>query len=291
MATFYSSFFSSGLASLPHEHAPLSSSPSTPRQSQATLAESDVFAPDPDTTPTANEFSSHRSPPGDVLPSVPAERTNDTRPTLRRRRSSLSSATSPLSSIKTGTAPRAARQSLFVARARSGSDASGHLRGENATERNSLVGRMRSGSVGGAAMRGLRRMSRKPAPPLPAPPPTAPLPAPPSRVNGSVPSIFPLPSIATPQAPCTPPQRRPLARRAHTTDNTNLHGTLLSPMRTPYLTPDEEMEYAMPSSPGYEPAIARCGRENQFGMQVDYPSPVDGDREFNWDRNDSMKEN
>jgi len=176
MATFYSSFFSSGLlAPLPHERGPSPSSPSTPRQSHSLLPGSDPFFVDPDTTPTAIEFSASRNKSikdEDVLPTAPSAHShsdsssssssgsinvNGDRPRLRRRRSSLTASTSPVAAMKSAAPPRAARQSLFVSRARSGSEASSYARmsvsGESATERNSLVGRMRSGSVGGAVIR------------------------------------------------------------------------------------------------------------------------------------------
>ncbi|OSX56148.1 hypothetical protein POSPLADRAFT_1037638 [Postia placenta MAD-698-R-SB12] len=260
MATFYSSFFSSGL--LAHEHAPPESSPATPRQT------ADPFLVDPDTTPTAFVFGSRAAVPRATTLPVVAEAIANARPTLRRRRSSLSTNASPLASIKT-TAPRAARQSLLVSRTRSGSDATSR---PPSSERPPLPARMRSGSLGGAAIRSARRASRTLAPPLPAPAPTAPLPPPPSAL--------PLPSITTTQPPSTPPSRRPLARRAYTLDNV-LSVPMPSPSLSPSLAPDEDMadvlSGAIPSSPGYEPAIERCG-ERLTRMQVDYPSPVDGGR-------------
>ena len=139
-------------------------------------------------------------------------------------------------------------------------------------------------------------MSRKPAPPLPAPPPTAPLPALPTHTDsdaatprsGTLP--LPIPTISLPQPPSTP--RRPLARRAQTTDNAALLGTPSS-FLSRALTPSEEEEgmnfgsgAGVPSSLVYEPAM--CER---LGMQIDYPSPVDGSG-FVWERADeAMTEN
>lgn len=141
-------------------------------------------------------------------------------------------------------------------------------------------------------------MSRKPAPPLPAPPPTAPLPAPPSHSDsdavtprpGTLP--LPIPTISTTEPPTTP--KRPSPRRAATTDSALLLGTPSS-FLSPAMTPPEEqagMEFELgaggvPSSPVYNEPAVREGTS----MQVDYPSPVDGPG-FVWERADeAMNEN
>ncbi|KAH9926185.1 uncharacterized protein B0H18DRAFT_1119081 [Fomitopsis serialis] len=280
MATFYSSFFSSGLlAPMPHEIS--GSSPTTPRASQSNLP----GALQVDTTPTANDFAPALRSANDILPSRPrSDSQGSSRPSLRRRRSSITVGASPVTPMKSNAAPRGARNSFMAARARSGSES----RSQDNTEGTTAAGRMRSGSLGGQMIRNARRMSRKPAPPLPAPAPTAPLPAPPSPLTPRSAALpLPIPIISTTQPPSTP--RRPLARRAQTTDN----ALFLSP----YMTPAEEeagMNFGLgagdagvPSSPVYsEPAV--CER---LGMQVDYPSPVDGPG-FVWERPDeAMKEN
>ncbi|KZT67753.1 hypothetical protein DAEQUDRAFT_739179 [Daedalea quercina L-15889] len=296
MATFYSSFFSSGLlAPMPHE-ASGSASPTTPRASNSRLPNTDPFSLQIDTTPTSNDFPAAPRSANDILPTRPrSDSQGSNRPGLRRRRSSLTVAALPVTPMKSNGVPRSARNSYAVARARSGSESRSQ---ESTIEgKTAVVGRARSGSLGGQMIRHARRMSRKPAPPLPAPPPTAPLPAPPSQVDsdavtprsGTLP--LPIPIISMTHPPSTP--RRPLARRAQTVDNASLLGTpssFLSPM-----TPSEEeagMNFGLgmggvPSSPMYnEPAM--CER---LGMQVDYPSPVDGPG-FVWERPDeAMKEN
>lgn len=50
----------------------------------------------------------------------------------------------------------------------------------------------------------------------------------------------------------------------------------------------------IPSSPGYEPAVERCGgRLAKMQVGQDYPSPIDGEgKMFSWGREDgAMKEN
>lgn len=147
MATFYSSFFSSGLlAPLPHEVA-ASSSPTTPRASHVKLPGGDPFSLHVDTTPTANDVPLALRSANDILPSRPrSDSQGSNRPGLRRRRSSLTVAASPINPIKSNAAPRAARNSYATARARSGSESRSQ---GNATEGTTVIGRMRSGSVGG----------------------------------------------------------------------------------------------------------------------------------------------
>lgn len=315
MATFYSSFFSSGLlAPLPHEVA-VSSSPTTPRASHAKLSGGDPFSLHVDTIPTAHDVPLALRSANDVLPSRPrSDSQGSNRPGLRRRRSSLTVAASPINPMKNTGVPRAARNSYATARARSGSESRSQ---ENSMEGTTVIGRMRSGSVGGQLIRSVffrfstntssshqlippshshaRRMSRKPAPPLPAPPPTAPLPAPPSHSDGDAVTPrpgtlpLPLPTISMTEPPTTP--KRPLARRTQTADSASLLGTpssFFSPA-----TPAEEagmnfeLSAGMPSSPVYnEPAV-----RERVDRQVDYPSPVDGPS-FVWERADeAMNDN
>ncbi|KAH9842606.1 uncharacterized protein C8Q71DRAFT_853148 [Rhodofomes roseus] len=297
MATFYSSFFSSGLlAPMPHETSG-SSSPTTPRASQSNLPGADPFSLQIDTTPTANDFPAAPRSANDILQSRPrSDSQGSGRPGLRRRRSSVTIAASPVNPMKSNGVPRSARNSYMAARARSGSES----RSQEKPEGTTVAGRTRSGSLGGQMIRNARRMSRKLAPPLPAPPPTAPLPAPPSSRSDieavtprSATLPLPIPIISMTQPPSTP--RRPLARRAQTTDNVSLLSTPSSFLSSCMTPADEEAgmnfglsaDGGMPSSPVYsEPAM--CER---LGMQVDYPSPIDGPG-FVWERpGEAMKEN
>ncbi|GBE89385.1 hypothetical protein BKA93DRAFT_449211 [Sparassis latifolia] len=273
MATFYSSFFSSGLLA-PQPHTPQPSSPSTPRQTYLNF--------DHEITPTALPGTNAPGPEPTLLPSISLTEsapTHDHGRRLRRRRSSLTASTSPLATIKSTTAHRTAaasvqRQSLIAGRSRSGSDASTfsmHSRGESVVEEMSVIRRLRSGSVG-TALRP-RRTLRRNAPPAP-PPPTAPLPA------------LPLPQSHL-QAPTTP--RRPLQRRVHTMDNASpvpYSSTLAVVPSSPC-----DSDYALPSSPGY-PALGNASAASDLGMrkmQLDYPSPIEGEGCL-WDQN-AIKEN
>ncbi|KAI0369681.1 hypothetical protein BV20DRAFT_346311 [Pilatotrama ljubarskyi] len=297
-ATFYSSFFSSGLLAQhsPRPHTTRPSTPTTPRPATAALAPEDITPTAPVTT--QDVFSSNES---QVLPSIsvaaPATE-GDSRPRLRRRRSSLAGAASPLAAMKSSAPMRQAASSVqrqnLTLRARAGSDASilstatassvssfGAAGPENtSTQRPSgIIGRLRSGSLGTALLRP-RRGLRRAAPPMPAPPPTAPLPevppVPPSPTSSrTLPTI-----VASPEQPTTP--RRPLARRSQTCDNYDLTASPFSVAgASPMCITDEEDTFAaacagLPSSPGLAP-----GREND--MQVDYPSPIDG-AAFEWSR-------
>ena len=163
MATFYSSFFSSGLLAVDSEgvHRPRTPDPTTPRAFAKSFTD--------DATPTASTFSSPvLTSSGDALPSLLAQTEAITiasdRPRMRRRRSSLSLSSSPVAPLKgTPPLPRAAvhlqRQSMPVAgRTRSGSVTESisftrsamSMASGDATKSNSLMGRLRSGSVGNA---------------------------------------------------------------------------------------------------------------------------------------------
>ncbi|OCH84774.1 hypothetical protein OBBRIDRAFT_839456 [Obba rivulosa] len=234
MATFYSSFFSSGLL------APQpSSGPTTPRAATVVLD---------DTTPTAATFPDQSQPPD-----------ADARPRLRRRRSSLTVQASPLTPLKSSTSMRNAassfqRQSLLTTRARSGSDVSVMASSYGSTgaaeepsnQKSGILGRLRSGSIGTALKS--RRTLRRAAPP-PPPPPSAPLP--------SVPLSIP---------PTSP--RRPLVRRAQTVNNVQ-RSPSTSPSVSMRLDEDSDFDRAVPSSP--ECARGGPGKVREYR---DYPSPL-----------------
>ena len=163
----YSSFFSSGLLA-PHApgraQTPRPASPTTPRAAVASLA------PD-DTTPTGAPATSRsgRSSHADesqVLPSISVAAAEDSRPRLRRRRSSLAGAQSPLASMKSsGPIRQATASAQRSLRTRSGSDASvlstasgtfiisglvDSAPSAAASKPSGILGRLRSGSVGTA---------------------------------------------------------------------------------------------------------------------------------------------
>ncbi|KAI0762109.1 hypothetical protein BD413DRAFT_616605 [Trametes elegans] len=312
-STFYSSFFSSGLLAQhsPRPLTPRPSSPTTPRPPLASLASDD-------TTPTApaaadDVFSAHEE--SQVLPSIsvppsttPAE--SDSRPRLRRRRSSLAGAASPLTTMKSSAPMRQVaasvqRQNLTL-RARAGSDASilsnatassvssfGAAGPENTAsskpQRPGLMGRLRSGSLGTALLRPRRGLRRAAAPPMPAPPPpTAPLPDLPPLSSSPSPPRTLATITASPSQPTTP--RRPLARRSQTCDNYDLSSAPFAVAgASPMCVGDEDEDAfaaacaGLPSSPGW--ALGKGGAEN--AMQVDYPSPVDGAAAFEWARREN----
>ncbi|KAH9942485.1 uncharacterized protein BXZ73DRAFT_74736 [Epithele typhae] len=247
MATFYSSFFSSGLMAdePPHGSSRLPASSATPRaRTRSSLA---------------TGFSSATSSSGSVQddPSVPSISVppSDDRPRLRRRRSSLAGSSSPLATMKaSGPVRNAAASVQRNLRARSGSDASvmsqasRTLSTENspapipAPKPTGIIGRLRSGSVGTALRprRGLRRLVTN----LPAlPPPTSPLP-----------EVPPLPELPGSSA------RRPFSRRTQTMGN---------------------YELVVPEGSSHPMPGGSCGQ--QSAMEVDYPSPVDSSA-FEWTR-------
>lgn len=156
---------------------------------------------------------------------------NGTMPRLRRRRSSLTIATSPMNVIRSPirTAGNALQLQRVMNRSRSGSLASSPPTetvfnffggGSNeASHGTSLMGRLRSGSVGAAlshsrppppagAVHGrIRRYVRRTSsvPGAPAPPPTAPLP--------DVPPVPPLPSLSSLKLSMPPLKRGSLSFR------------------------------------------------------------------------------
>ncbi|KAG6891122.1 hypothetical protein C0992_010416 [Termitomyces sp. T32_za158] len=168
--TTYSAFFSSGLLASRHAaDSPYDYDPSSP------LSDSDL---EPDTdrenTPT----------PENITRATPAPAVSQRR--HRKRRSSLTIATSPMNAIRSpqrnATAALQLQKHLpSPSRSRSGSLSA---TGANniASQGTSLVGRMRSGSIG-AALRPRRNIRRLVSVPAAAPPPTVPLPA--------LPALFP----------------------------------------------------------------------------------------------------
>ncbi|KAG6907492.1 hypothetical protein DXG01_008686 [Tephrocybe rancida] len=195
--TTYSAFFSSGLlaprhaaSSYPHYDAPSPVSPSSP------LPDSDVdLNMDRDITPTPDSV---------YRPTATVTTAAAPQPRLRKRRSSLTVGTSPMNAIRSParTAGAALQLQMHLAspsRSRSGSlstttsttaDTYNNIgMGNIASENTSLVGRMRSGSVGAVLRprRGVRRLASVPAP---APPPTAPLPAVPAILFSQAQSWF-----------------------------------------------------------------------------------------------------
>ena len=162
MATFYSSFFSSGLLANegPQQVLPRTGSPSTPRATLASL-------PPIDTTPTGPTASApstqatHEA--SSTLPTISVAPSDSAQPRLRRRRSSLAGANSPLAPLKSSGPVRNATASVQRSlRARSGSDASvmstssftltgfEPVPAAPASKPMGIVGRLRSGSVGTA---------------------------------------------------------------------------------------------------------------------------------------------
>ncbi|KAG5643935.1 hypothetical protein DXG03_009345 [Asterophora parasitica] len=194
--TTYSAFFSSGLLAPHHAsyagYGHLNTDSYTdydgpsPATSSSPLPDSDIESErDRDITPTPDASSPSTFSSGSHTTST----TIQPQPRLRRRRSSLKVGTSPMNSIRSPTRNAGAALQLQMhlpnpARSRSGSlsttaqtDLYGNIgMGNVASEGTSLVGRMRSGSVGAVLRprRGVRRLASVPAP---APPPTAPLPA------------------------------------------------------------------------------------------------------------------
>lgn len=163
---YYSSFFNSGLLAPDAEvHRPRT--PTTPRAFSVNSGD--------DKTPLASSFSLPPSADSDAIPSLLAQteaiNISADRPRMRRRRSSMGLSSSPVTPLKgTPPLPRAAaqlqRQSMPLGmasptRSRSGSvtDSISFARttmpttaaaATDATKSNSLIGRLRSVSVGNA---------------------------------------------------------------------------------------------------------------------------------------------
>ncbi|KIP12804.1 hypothetical protein PHLGIDRAFT_123873 [Phlebiopsis gigantea 11061_1 CR5-6] len=276
MATFYSSFFSSGLLAVDADgvHRP---DQTTPRAFNRTFVD--------DMTPTASSFSAPTVPAAsDVIPSLLAQTEAITisadRPRVRRRRSSVGLSSSPVAPLKAAPPlPRAAvhlqRQSMPTGmmspnRSRSGSISDFHrsamgmtsMASSDATNSTNLMGRLRSGSVGNS-LRSVSRRVRKPAAanaPAP-PPPTAPLPAPPTLClppGGA--------DLATlPRAP-----RRPLSRRVQTADGAPVV------LHTPSIAIPKRgstMEDSLPSSP----LVSSFNGEGGYPTPLETPGEVRGE--------------
>jgi len=211
----YSSFFSSGLLAVRHSPPP---SPTCPSPDSPLILPStpsrDISDIEEDSTPTAFVYFDKSNPNG-----------GGERPRLRKRRSSLTVATSPIAQIKSpmrnaNTAVQ--RQNTLGNRSRSGSASDyGQSRSSGlATDGNSLIGRLRSGSVG-TALRS-RRVLHMPT----APPPSAPLPPLPMNLSAPPNRFIDISS------PPNTPRRRPLMMRCSTMDN---YDQLMSNL--PILTP------------------------------------------------------
>ena len=115
-------------------------------------------------------------------------------------------------------------------------------------------------------------------PPVPAlPPPTSPLPAvPPVPTLSDSPSPSPLSTVAG--SPVLPTAlRKPLMRRAQTSDNYEFTASPFSlGGASPMCVVEGEDAFPMAVSPA-------SGKHLQHEMQVDYPSPVDSSP-FDWTR-------
>ncbi|THG93754.1 hypothetical protein EW026_g7573 [Hermanssonia centrifuga] len=250
MATLgYSSFFSSGLLAADDQ--------TTPRSSTIPLD---------DATPTAHEFT---------IPPHTADR-----PRIRRRRSSLGISASPVSAIKSSArSVHLQRQSLGLF-GTPGADNSLVSRvavlsantNNDATMGNSLMGRLRSGSLG-AALKYVssfhlltptdqisrpRRPRKNPSVPAAAPAPIAPLPAVP-------------PTLSAVSAQPIPVPRRPLNRRAQTADS------LPSPLLTPTISMSRAHTPAgQPMNSPLASGAVYIGMDGQHAYRnTDYPSPLD----------------
>ncbi|KAG6864403.1 hypothetical protein C0993_008927, partial [Termitomyces sp. T159_Od127] len=142
--TTYSAFFSSGLLAPRHAaDAPCDYDPSSPTLSASPLSDSDI-EPDTDRENTPTPENVPRTAPG------PA----NSQRRLRKRRSSLTIGTSPMNAIRSPQRNASAALQLQMhlpspPRSRSGSFSTA---GTNniASQSTSLVGRMRSGSIGAA---------------------------------------------------------------------------------------------------------------------------------------------
>ncbi|KAF7795032.1 hypothetical protein EIP86_006176 [Pleurotus ostreatoroseus] len=263
MASFYSSFFSSGLLA-PHEggaEQPTTPDPTTPRAAVRVLED------DKETTPTPADphlkvdsdnvgLLPASSSSNNVLPSTSPDRT---RPTLRRRRSSFGIAASPVTPLKNQRAAVSVRQnraragsvtdSVLAARtaalsvttnATATADADINMDARAGALEMTRMGRLRSGSVG-AALRPRRARTGR----LPGPPAAAPLPAPDA----------PLPAL-----PVGTPRRPSFIRRSHTTELSL--PTLALPERR------FQIDYPSPLDTPASASSAAGGREDYFGSDV-----------------------
>ncbi|KAH7881938.1 hypothetical protein F5I97DRAFT_456868 [Phlebopus sp. FC_14] len=247
----YSALFSSGLLAPhacrfttpapPSSPIPMASSPADPVDRQMSVTP----------TPT-NQGPNAKNP------------QNLDRPRMRRRRSSMNIGASPMSFIKSPTrnAGTALQRTGIMSPTRS---RAGSVAANEASESNSLFGRLRSGSVGGVPPQTrTRRAVRRTVPH--APPPTMPLPA------------LPPPSPSTKCADAlTPPTllvsvpRQPLSTRPLPAENVSM-ASLLSPTLLPsptLLSPDyaPKVPFKMAPSRASSPAIPE--RAGYFDNIVD----------------------
>ncbi|KAF7966960.1 hypothetical protein HWV62_36330 [Athelia sp. TMB] len=198
----------------------------------------------------------------------------ESRPKLRKRKSSLSVTTSPMSGIKSPirNAENALRSVSFMSPSRSRSSSVSGL--GIATEETSFAGRMRSGSVGGLFNLKPRRVLRKAS----APAPTAPLPALPTAPTQLLPP--PKIQIQNTQVPFTE-SRRPLSNRFHSADN---HYALHTHSNITRSTAPESMG-------SMSLAMAGSGFMNYKSMASSPASPMERDLGMGMTIDEEMKEN
>ncbi|KAL0569050.1 hypothetical protein V5O48_012919 [Marasmius crinis-equi] len=186
MSTGYSDFFSSGLLAPPVPYTrPRYDSTSSTMSTMSTISNSTVTTTISDALDDAsdiedNVFSSNRA--RGTTPTPANQPPKSPKRTLRKRKSSLSVSTSPLTSLRSPN--RAAENALSFQRHLQGTPSRARSGSINsvATESTSMLGRIsstvggrpRSGSLG-TALRSRQRSIRS-LPNNPLPPPTAPLP-------------------------------------------------------------------------------------------------------------------
>ncbi|KAG0704561.1 hypothetical protein DFH29DRAFT_910876 [Suillus ampliporus] len=237
MMVTYSAFFSSGLLAPYRPRATTTAPPSSPMP----MPSSPTHPVDRDlsVTPTPSSKSNN-------INAVAVPTANADHPRMRRRRSSINIAANPMALIKSPSrnAGSALQRTgvMSPTRSRAGSVA------ENASECNSLFGRLRSGSLNAGAPSRLRRAVKRTVPL--APPPTAPLPAlpPPS------PSVKYTRTLAPP-ALIIPVPRQPL-----------LNYFASGPNTAGLLSPDSVMQFTSNMSPGISSSPAQTC---YFGNTID----------------------
>ncbi|KAF8240266.1 hypothetical protein L208DRAFT_1384742 [Tricholoma matsutake] len=229
----YSAFFSSGLLAPPSTQYKFNYDKSSPIIPSSSLPDSDIEVD-----------TEHEDTPTRVLPPTPQlPAQSSTRPRLRKRRSSLTIRTSPMTAIRSPTRNAGAALQLQLhlttspSRSRSGSfnraNETGIYNGGGigniASESTSLVGRMRSGSVG-SILRPRMAVRRLAFVPAPAPPPTAPLPAIPSLVPAPSSKLNSPPPVSAPFSSALP------SCHSTTSTNTNIAAGSVTSARPPLAT-------------------------------------------------------
>ncbi|KAF8837362.1 hypothetical protein BDN67DRAFT_1004985 [Paxillus ammoniavirescens] len=236
MAT-YSAFFSSGLLAPYVSRATTPVPPSSPMLISASPVD-----------PVDRQLSVTPTPMGQKspYPKATSTHTNGDRPQMRRRRSSMNIGASPMALIKSPArnAGAALQRSGIMSPTRS---RAASVSTNEASENNSLFGRLRSGSLGGVINPTFRtrRAVRRTVPLVP--PPTAPLPAlpPPSPIAKYGNSLLP------PATFVTVPRQHLTVRTSFADDVGNLLSpTLLSPDYVP------KMSHKLPPSLASSPAIS-----------------------------------